>query len=254
MHGLQGRVTPKAGWTLDVVLKVFDHSIIDDFKTISARIYLEGYQMWSGGKVMNCFSNSKLYPSHLFFRADVKAAMKQKVYTINLCLHTFSGMTLKWSVCGCPAGVDGECKHIVAVLLYIHHHVTLQECTFPEAIPPTDQTQVWHIKKPDNDNPILFMDTKSSKKLKASKEDDTFEYAAAVDITKCVTQDSLRQLCHSLPEELQISSTIKENGFFPVIGRGKILGLHYINKMCSKKLNNEDFLALRFGISWPQYF
>jgi len=222
LNGLQGRVTPQLGWNSEIVFEEMNYGIIENYRKISDRIYREGYQLWFSGNVQNCFSNRKVYPRYLFYRGQIKAAMKQKIYVVNICMNTSFSTSIKWKTCGCPAGVNGECKHVVAVLLYIHHHITIQEQNFPESIPPTEKQQVWHIKKPVSDGEILVMDMPMSRNSQNCKSESASEYAASVDVTKCVTKATLMQLCQDLPVGFPIVDTIRNSQFEPIICKSKL--------------------------------
>jgi len=147
--------------------------------------------------------------------------MKQVIYSVCICLST-DGKKAKWSNCGCPAGIEGKCKHVIASLYGIQNFILLGEDQFPDREGPTERRQVWHIRKPvQKSNCVLYKDITIEKvdpgKVKSQFGGKIYNYLGKVNVSKTVTQDNLMKCASALEIlDLPIISTWKSCDYQPV--------------------------------------
>ncbi len=79
---------------------------------------IEGYNLYREGKVTKLSCAKSESGQYIFFKGVTVPSMKDKDYSVHLCLKN-GGTSLKWATCMCPAGNDGQCKHILAVIYFI---------------------------------------------------------------------------------------------------------------------------------------
>lgn len=226
--GLHGRVSPKLGWSSETVLEEFPLSIIQDYLK-SSRMNTHGYRLWNANRVTLCESNKML--SYLYYRALVEASMKRIAYHLVICIDLVP-MGIKWSHCQCIAGIDGDCKHVIATCYYIQHHVLCGDSSFTCVVAPTQLPQVWHMKKPTNDEPVIFTDLEIkkytpgsiiSRKRKSEKQSAVASYIKNIRLADYANKESLEAFANSLAHlEFPILETWRSHEYCPVLPKGKI--------------------------------
>jgi len=150
----QGRSAPKSGWGDDFPVSDIDESVFSDhIKTKRHRI--EGYNLFREGKVLGLNSVRSESGVLIYFRGIAAPSMKDKNYKVHLCFKN-GGSKMKWATCECPAGNDGQCKHVVAVVYFIIDLYMTGVDKIPDVKTCTDKLQMWHVRKPLTDEPLLF--------------------------------------------------------------------------------------------------
>ncbi|XP_033725418.1 uncharacterized protein LOC117345238 [Pecten maximus] len=218
----QGRVAPTTGWGEDFPIEDIDESVLDFVKTKRHRV--EGWTLFREGKITGLSSTTT--GNLIYFRGQCQAAMKQKTYNIYMCLK-HGGTKLKWGTCSCPAGIDGQCKHLVATLFCLIDFHRQDVKTMPDVKTCTDKLQLWHVRKPTSDEPLLFRDINFVKHdpFKTVKKD--LCAAAAThnpvpEFARSVTGNDLTKLVNLFDASglnLPVLDTIRENNFKPVACR-----------------------------------
>ncbi|XP_064597894.1 uncharacterized protein LOC135464397 [Liolophura sinensis] len=149
--GFQGRVAPKEGWGEEFLLEDIDESVI---QVETKRHRVEGWNLFREGRVTRLSSNKN--GNYVYFRSQCQASMRQLSYNVFICFK--GSRRLKWSTCSCPAGIDGQCKHLVATLYCLIDLYRLGINKIPDAKTCTQKLQMWHVRKPVTDEPLLFSD------------------------------------------------------------------------------------------------
>lgn len=116
---------------------------------------IEGYNLFRERKVVSM--KSAISGDYVYFTGNVVPSMRPNRYSYTICFKDKRG-ALKWAKCTCPAGMDGECKHIVCVLYYLLDITKAGLTEIPDTSTCTDQLQMWHVKRPATDEPLLVSD------------------------------------------------------------------------------------------------
>ncbi|KAK3108400.1 hypothetical protein FSP39_007216 [Pinctada imbricata] len=221
--GFQGRSAPTTGWSDKFPITDIDERVIvDNVKT--KRHKVEGWTLFREGKVVSLSSNT--VSDYIYFRAQCQAAMRQQTYSIYVCFKE-QGAKLKWGTCSCPAGIDGQCKHLVATLYSIIDLHRQDVSCIPEVQTCTEKLQMWHVRKPTSDEPLLFSDINfvkhdPEKPVKRDLCAVAKNHNPVPEFAKGVTSDDLRRLV-SLYDvsgiQLPVLETIRSNSFQPVLCR-----------------------------------
>lgn len=131
-------------------------------------------------------------------RSVCQVAMMKHSYNVYVRFKD-GGQKLKWATLPCPAGIDGQCKHIVATLYSIIdlHHQDVS--TIPDVKTCTDKLQMWHVRKPVTDESLLFSDITfvkhdPGKQVKRDLCCNIKEHNLVPEIGKSVTEETLQKL------------------------------------------------------------
>ena len=82
-------------------------------KLSTEKLIVKGYNFYKSGHVRQIFS--KRESDKCFIKSQVLPSMKKgKVHTVIVVLH--SNGDIAKAVCGCPAGVDGRCNQLAAIM------------------------------------------------------------------------------------------------------------------------------------------
>lgn len=161
---------------------------------------------------------------YIYVKGECTPSMKDKKYAVHMCFKD-DGRTLKWATCSCPAGIDGECKHVVALVYFIIDLYRKGVSKIPDIQTCTDKLQMWHVRKPLSDEPLLFSDISFVKHdpLRVSKKElcSTVKYHNPVpDFAKTVKTSQVQKLVKLYDTQgikLPVIETIRSNNCEPVL-------------------------------------
>lgn len=113
-----------------------NHSCIHAFKASDKHIK-QGYNLFQCEKVENMLVG--MSDSDYYCKGRVSPSMKKDRYTV---LVKIRSSAVAMSDCTCPAG-KGRCKHAVALLYALVHHIMAGSDEIPESLACTSQPRQW---------------------------------------------------------------------------------------------------------------
>ncbi|KAF4514112.1 UNVERIFIED_CONTAM: hypothetical protein B566_EDAN019091 [Ephemera danica] len=196
----------------------------------STRNKRDGYTLFVEHNIWALQSN--VQHKFVYFKCVCAPAMKPDAYNILVCLVVDKKKpTILWTSCDCPAGVDGECKHVVATLFKIHSlYLIGAEEIDTESLPAcTSRLQMWHVKRSATDEALFFTDLNYTKAYKIQKKKKNNHPGVLGSVVKHhnplppnqrgTTEQELKLLVNNLKSHgytYPILSTITANSFIPV--------------------------------------
>ncbi|XP_064604322.1 uncharacterized protein LOC135469697 [Liolophura sinensis] len=223
--GFQGRVAPKEGWGEEFLLEDIDESVI---QVETKRHCVEGWNLFREGRVTGLSSNKN--GNYVYFRSQCQASMRQLSYNVFICFK--GSRRLKWSTCSCPAGIDGQCKHLVATLYCLIDLYRLGINKIPDAKTCTQKLQMWHVRKPVTDEPLLFSDINFVKHdperpVKGDLGCSVKQHNPVPEFASTVTQVKIQKLVNLYDSnciKLPVIDTIRTNQCIPVLPKQQMDG------------------------------
>ncbi|XP_052235872.1 uncharacterized protein LOC127880788 [Dreissena polymorpha] len=223
----QGRIAPKNGWGQDFYVTDIDEKVLDE-KVKTKRHRIEGYNLFREGKVSKLSCVKSESGKYIYFKGVAVPSMKDKDYHVHLCLKN-GGTSMKWATCTCPAGNDGQCKHVVAIVYLIIdlHRQGVEK--IPDIQTCTDKLQMWHVRKPISDEPLLFSDINFVKHdpFKVAKRElcSTVKYHNPVPhFAKAVSSTQIEKLVKLYDTgglKLPVIETLRSNNCEPVLPKAQ---------------------------------
>ncbi|KAF4527683.1 hypothetical protein B566_EDAN012649 [Ephemera danica] len=232
---IESHSVPSEGWGNVMQNIDFNEYVISsDIK--SQRNRRDGYTLFIEQNVWAVQSNRR--NNLVYFKSVCAPAMKTDAYNVLVCLVVDKNKTTKlWARCDCPAGVDGECKHVVATLFKLHSlYLTGADENDSESLPAcTSRLQMWHVKRAPTDEPLFFTDINFSKPYKTIKKKRT-NYSEKMGAVvknhnplpaheRGTTEHDLKQLVGMMKSNgyyYKVLSVITSNSFVPVEERKEI--------------------------------